>query len=372
MQIVPFSAELEAEVIDLIVGIQRGEFGIDIDADRQPDLRSIPAFYQLGAGNFWVARVDERVVGTISLLDIGQGQGALRKMFVHPEFRGPEIGAARSLLGALLEWAGEHSIHDVFLGTTAVFRAAHRFYEKNGFVEIPKLGLPPTFPIMDVDTRFYHLRLPGHDASRGAWVGAFGSRQRITAETYDAIAAAYLEKTRDFARGRVWVERFAAMVPAGGLVADIGSGPGRDTAQLRAHGLDAFSIDLSMGMLRAGRAEYPARRIQASMLSMPLRSRCLDGAWANASVLHLSPLELGTALREIHRVLARSGHLHLTLKRGEGAEWDDSRYGRPRWFQYWSGAELDRELLAASLEPVFSSEEQSSTATWLVRLCRAR
>ena len=61
----------------------------------------------------------------------------------------------------------------------------------------------------------------------------------------------------------------------------------------------------------------------------------------------------------------------LSVKLGEGAEWESSRYGSPRWFQYWSAADLDRELKQAALRPVFSSEEESASSTWLVRLCRA-
>jgi N-acetylglutamate synthase-like GNAT family acetyltransferase len=159
MQIVPCSIEFESDVIDLIVSIQRDEFGIDIDADRQPDLRSIPSYYQTGSGNFWVALVDRRVVGTISLLDIGNRQGALRKMFVHPEFRGSEIGTARILLQTLLEWAARRGVREIFLGTTAFFTAAHRFYEKHGFSEIAKSQLPASFPIMEVDSKFYYQRL---------------------------------------------------------------------------------------------------------------------------------------------------------------------------------------------------------------------
>ncbi len=195
--------------------------------------------------------------------------------------------------------------------------------------------------------------------------------QRATTESYEAIATEYFETTRDFSRGLEWVKRFADAVPDGSLVADLGSGPGRDTARLRSHGLDAFCLDLSLGMLRAGRLEYPASRVQGNLLALPLRDSGLDGAWANASLLHLSPPEFRLALHEIRRILAPSGHLHLTVKLGEGAEWDSSRYGAPRWFQYWSGAELDRELDRAGLRPVFSSEEKSTSSTWLVRLCRA-
>jgi len=197
------------------------------------------------------------------------------------------------------------------------------------------------------------------------------AHQRRTTQSYDLVAAEYLETTRDFSRGLEWVERFAAAVAPGALVADLGSGPGRDTFRPRAHGLDAFCLDLSLGMLRAGREEYPASRVQASMLRLPLRSASLAGVWANASLLHLSIAELRRALNEIHRVLAPAGHVHLTVKLGEGSEWETTRYDEPRWFQYWTGADLDRELHDAGFAPVHASEEDSTSSTWLVRLCRA-
>src|SRR5512134_562210 len=159
MDIVSFRPDLGRDVLDLIVGIQRGEFSIDITAAQQPDLHDIPGFYQVRNGNFWVALADGRVVGTIALLDIGNQQGALRKMFVHRDFRGPKIGAARDLLETLLDWARSREIREIFLGTTAKFLAAHRFYEKSGFDELLESDLPPGFPIMSVDTKFYRRRL---------------------------------------------------------------------------------------------------------------------------------------------------------------------------------------------------------------------
>lgn len=159
VDVVPFQPGFESDVLELIVSIQRGEFAIDITAEQQPDLHDIPAFYQVHGGNFWVALAGARVVGTISLLDIGSQQGALRKMFVHPDFRGPEPGTAKRLLDTLLDWARSHEFRELFLGTTAKFLAAHRFYARNGFAEVPRSALPPAFPIMAVDTRFFHRRI---------------------------------------------------------------------------------------------------------------------------------------------------------------------------------------------------------------------
>ena len=157
--IAPYVAADRGGIADLIVGIQRGEFGIAISYDDQPDLKDIPGFYQQGNGNFWVARKAGTVVGTISLKDIGNAQVALRKMFVDAAFRGGVHGTAQRLLEAAIAWCLERGVRDVYLGTTAAFLAAHRFYEKNGFIGIDKAALPVAFPVMSVDTRFFRRSL---------------------------------------------------------------------------------------------------------------------------------------------------------------------------------------------------------------------
>jgi N-acetylglutamate synthase-like GNAT family acetyltransferase len=142
-------------VAGLILGIQNDEFNIPITLAEQPDLDQVPTFYQVDNGNFWIARIEDKVIGTIALKDIGNNQAALRKMFVDRDHRGKEWNIGKKLLDELLAWAGQKALTAIFLGTTAKFPAAQRFYEKNGFVEIKKEELPGSFPLMEVDTRFY-------------------------------------------------------------------------------------------------------------------------------------------------------------------------------------------------------------------------
>ena len=159
IEIQPFQPLWTEEVTALIVSIQRDEFGFPITADDQPDLAVIPAFYQSGSGNFWVALAEGRVVGTIGLKDIGNSQAALRKMFVAREFRGKEQAIAARLLATLLDWSRNQGIKEIYLGTTEKFLAAHRFYEKSGFQQVTESELPASFPLMGVDTRFYRYLL---------------------------------------------------------------------------------------------------------------------------------------------------------------------------------------------------------------------
>lgn len=160
LMIEQYTPAYKEQVIDHILAIQRDEFGIAITRADQPDLDAVETFYQAGAGNFWLALDDGRIVGTVGLIDIGGGLGALRKMFVAPAHRGAAAGVAGRLLAVLLAWARARKLSAVYLGTTAKFLAAHRFYEKNGFVELGRADLPAVFPVMKVDSKFYVYALP--------------------------------------------------------------------------------------------------------------------------------------------------------------------------------------------------------------------
>lgn len=154
-----YSNKYESEVQHLILEIQQAEFNIDIDLEQQPDLSNISKFYQTGLGNFWVAIINNKVIGTIALLDIGNKQTALRKMFVDKSFRGKEYKIGQQLLEKAIEHLKVVGAEGIFLGTTEKFIAAQKFYEKNNFIEIKKESLPKAFPIMKVDVKFYKLTL---------------------------------------------------------------------------------------------------------------------------------------------------------------------------------------------------------------------
>jgi N-acetylglutamate synthase-like GNAT family acetyltransferase len=155
-----YTNNYKEDVANLVVTIQRSEFFIPITLDDQPDLKEIDKVYQIKKGNFWIATHDGKLVGTIALIDVGNSQGALRKMFVDAKYRGKEMGVAKKLLDTLLQWAHHHQFAELFLGTTEKFIGAQKFYEKNGFKEIGKAFLPTTFPIMEVDVKFYKFSLP--------------------------------------------------------------------------------------------------------------------------------------------------------------------------------------------------------------------
>ncbi|NVJ99291.1 MAG: GNAT family N-acetyltransferase [Alphaproteobacteria bacterium] len=153
----PIAAHQAEALQQMILHIQREEFGIDITLEDQADLLDPNGFYNRGSGGIWVALDSDTVIGSIALIDIGHEQVALRKMFVAEAYRGRAHGVAQKLLEHVFEHARSSGVKDIYLGTTAAFLAAHRFYEKNGFDLVDEAKLPEAFPRMAVDTRFYRM-----------------------------------------------------------------------------------------------------------------------------------------------------------------------------------------------------------------------
>jgi SAM-dependent methyltransferase len=189
-----------------------------------------------------------------------------------------------------------------------------------------------------------------------------------TRATYDAIALRFIENARDRSAVGGWLARFATGLPAGALVVDLGAGPGMDAVELRRRGLCAFSLDFSMGMLRAGVDGYPGPRLQGDARRLPFRSGALAGIWACASLLHLPRPHAAQALEDARRTLAPGGRLLVSVKQGQGSETETTRYGMPRFFQYWSGPELDAVLEATRFRVIDGATEASPRGNWLVRL----
>jgi len=67
----PYAGGNDEHIFGLIMPIQSNEFGVPITPADQPDLGRTPAYYQNSIGNFWVTPDGNRIVGTISLKDIG-------------------------------------------------------------------------------------------------------------------------------------------------------------------------------------------------------------------------------------------------------------------------------------------------------------
>lgn len=115
--------------------------------------------YVAGGGNFWVAKSDGNMAGTIGLMNKGNGIGILKKFFVYEPYRGAPHRLGSRLYAVLMEFARENSFKKIILDTPKNTERAHNFYEKAGFRKLEKEELPVAYDYPYDDSDFFYLDL---------------------------------------------------------------------------------------------------------------------------------------------------------------------------------------------------------------------
>jgi GNAT superfamily N-acetyltransferase len=154
--LIAYTDHYKDKTVRFILHVLEDEFG-HIGFER-PDIHDIPNAYMKDGGNFWLVVENDEVIGTIGLMNYGNGRGYLKRMYVDERKR--EQGIGLRLLQTLLAFARERGYRELYLGTTEKMVAAVRFYKKHGFerLETP----PPDLPIVG-DSLFLKLELGGSE-----------------------------------------------------------------------------------------------------------------------------------------------------------------------------------------------------------------
>lgn len=145
-----------------------------------------------------------------------------------------------------------------------------------------------------------------------------------TRAAYDTVAVDYAELLRDQLAGnpydRAVLGLFAEEVRAtgGGLVGDLGCGPGRVAGYLAGLGMDVAGVDLSPGMVEVAQRDHPGIRFEVgSMAALPFSDGELAGALAWYSVIHTPDERQPELYAEFARVVRPGGMLLLAFQVGE-------------------------------------------------------
>ncbi|MDN4599261.1 class I SAM-dependent methyltransferase [Leifsonia virtsii] len=145
-----------------------------------------------------------------------------------------------------------------------------------------------------------------------------------TRTAYDLVAEDYAALLRDelaqSEHDRAMLGVFAEQVSraGGGLVGDLGCGPGRIAGHLAGLGLHVVGVDLSPRMVEVARREHPALRFEvASMAALPFADAELAGALAWYSVIHTPEERQPELYAEFARVVRPGGPLLLAFQVGD-------------------------------------------------------
>jgi SAM-dependent methyltransferase len=196
------------------------------------------------------------------------------------------------------------------------------------------------------------------------------TRSDANLEVYEAQAAAY-DRLRSQALVEArWLARFAARLPAGGRVLDLGCGTGAPIAAwFAAEGFRVTGVDWSAAMLAQARARAPQGDWrQADMRTLAL-GETFDGLIAWDSFFHLTRDEQRATLPRLARHIAPGGVMLLTVGPRDG-EAHGAVGGQPVYHASLSPAEYARRLEEAGLRLTGFLAEDPETGHHTVLMAR--
>lgn len=150
---------------------------------------------------------------------------------------------------------------------------------------------------------------------------------------YDTVAADYARLLPDTRAERpldlAMVDALVARVKATGEVLDAGCGAGRMGRYLADRGCAVRGVDLSPGMIAAGRRDHPDLDLSvASLLDLPFDDSRFTGVLLWYSTIHTPDALLPQLLHEVVRVVRPGGHLLVGFQAGVGTKNLSDAYGR--------------------------------------------
>lgn len=148
-------------------------------------------------------------------------------------------------------------------------------------------------------------------------------------------------------RGREILKTFQHFLPSGSVV-EIGAGHGIDGKMLKDAGYDYLGTDAAAGMVSSARTRFPdVAYEQLNVYELSSLGRKFDGLWANAVLLHIPKARIDEALSAIADVLRIGGVCFISIKDGDGEEFEQrgvSGRQENRIFSYWSRSEFEAVL----------------------------
>ena len=141
-------------------------------------------------------------------------------------------------------------------------------------------------------------------------------------ESYDSAASCYAERLSneldDKPLDRHLLNRFAEENNGGGLVGDIGCGPGHIAAYLHKQGVEVYGVDLSPQMVSVAKERHPDLTFCVEdMRHLSAHDKSLVGIVLFYSIVHFPTAELLPVFREMRRVLADGGCMLISFHVGE-------------------------------------------------------
>lgn len=124
---------------------------------------------------------------------------------------------------------------------------------------------------------------------------------------------------------------FLEVLPPGASLLDVGCGAGRDLLWFKKRGFKVTGFEKSPGLAGIARQNAGCEVIEGDFETFDFSSFSFDAVLASAAFVHIPHERLPDVIANVGRALVENGFFYISLKKGEGAETDDTA----RTFYLW-------------------------------------
>ena len=139
------------EYFDWMASELQKNYGIDVDLTLGITLRdyvesNVDDFISClsSRGVLYLVQEKEETIGMGALVELKEGIGEIKRMYIRPEYRGKGLG--REMLRLVLRKGKEYGFSEIYLETGAFMTTAQGLYRSMGFhdrSEYPETEVPP-------------------------------------------------------------------------------------------------------------------------------------------------------------------------------------------------------------------------------------
>lgn len=161
-------------------------------------------------------------------------------------------------------------------------------------------------------------------------------KQLNTKKVYEdpVVVAGYLKDYKNNFNKKL-AREFAKKLP-GKRIIDIGCGPGHYSNYFASLGFETTGIDYSKEMIKKAKEEKRAKTnptfevCDMTLIESKFKKDSFDGAWANASLLHIPEIKIRRVLKGIYKIVKNKGKVFISLKKGKQGEVkvEEKKYGK--------------------------------------------
>ena len=130
IQVNDYVSNQQQEVKNFILNVWK-EYGFVYMSEFDSDLDDPNEFYIKPGGMFYVLMDEDRIIGTIGVINKGNHVAELKRFYIDINYR--RKGYGTQLYNRAVEFCKEKEFEKIEFETGKDFKQGHAFYQKNGF-----------------------------------------------------------------------------------------------------------------------------------------------------------------------------------------------------------------------------------------------